>query len=258
MEKNFCLTIEYDGTGYHGWQRQPNGPTIQAVIEKALTTMTGQGVTLVGSGRTDAGVHALGQVANFKARTRIEAEAFRKGLNSILPADIVIRDCRPASPDFHARYDAVSKAYRYQIANRAVRPAIARNYCWWVRRPLNLAAMQDALKHFVGRHDFRSFEAAGSPRSHSVRTIMRAELEPNSRGLIRITMEADGFLRHMVRNIVGTLVETGLERLEPGDIPRLLEARDRRLAPPTAPAQGLFLVKVNYGHRPEISPDLEK
>ena len=245
-EKNFCLVIEYDGSRYHGWQRQPNGPTIQAAIEDALATMTRQAVKVIGSGRTDAGVHALGQVANFKCQTRIDAGAFQKGLNSILPPDIAVHSCRSVPLDFHARYKAASKVYRYQIANGPVRPAICRDYCWWVRRPLNLAAMQAALEHFVGRHDFQAFEAAGSPRAHSVRHIIRADLESNGQGLVRITIEADGFLRYMVRNIVGTVVECGLNRLQPLEIPRLLEARDRRLVPATAPARGLFLVKVNY------------
>jgi len=245
-EKNFCLVVEYDGSRYHGWQRQPDSPTVQGTLEDALAVMTRQTVRIIGSGRTDAGVHALGQVANFRVKTRIDARAFQKGLNSILPPDIVVRSCRLVPPDFHARYMATSKVYRYRIANQPLRPAIGRDYCWWIRRPLNLGAMQAALKLFAGRHDFRSFEAAGSPRAHSVRHVLRTGLDSDGRGLVRITIEADGFLRYMVRNMVGTLVETGLERLRPRDIPRLLEAKDRRLAPATAPARGLFLVKVNY------------
>ncbi len=245
-EKNFCLIIEYDGTGYHGWQRQPQSPTIQGTIENALATMTRQKVKLIGSGRTDAGVHALGQVANFRCQTRLDAEALQKGLNSLLPEDITICHCRQVALDFHARYNASGKVYRYQIANQAVRPAIGRQYCWWIRRQLNIDAMRDTLQLFIGRHDFKSFEAAGSPRSHSVRHIVRANLDIDNQGLIRITIEADGFLRYMVRNMVGSLAAVGLGKLAPEAIARLLAARDRRQAPPTAPARGLTLLKVNY------------
>ncbi|MBT8341124.1 MAG: tRNA pseudouridine synthase A, partial [Desulfatitalea sp.] len=141
MQRNFKLLIEYDGTNYHGWQRQPNGPTIQQEIEAAIAIMTCQPVTLIGSGRTDAGVHARGQSANFKCDTRITAEAFAKGLNSLLPADIVIRKCSEVSLGFHARYDVVSKTYRYTIRNSHLPAAIGRQFEWWIRAPLDVAAM---------------------------------------------------------------------------------------------------------------------
>ena len=216
--------------------------------------MTGQTVRLTASGRTDAGVHALGQVANFICATRLTARQFHKGLNSILPADIAIRQCQQVPLGFHARYDVISKVYLYQIANRTVRPAIGRQYCWWVRRPLDLEAMDKALQFFVGRHDFKAFEASGSPRAHSKRNILRANIELNSSGLIQIFVEADGFLRYMVRNIVGALVEVGLGCMEPQRIRHLLAARNRCLAPPTAPAQGLCLLSVKYPFTRQSNP----
>jgi tRNA pseudouridine38-40 synthase len=246
--KNFRLTIEYDGTAYQGWQRQGPAPTIQAEIEKAIRTITRMpAVVLHGAGRTDAGVHALGQVASFHAETRLGPEALGKGLNGLLPPDIAVLDCRTAADDFHARYHARSKIYRYRIVNRPVRPAIGRAHAWFIHRPLDLAAMERAAACLVGTRDFKAFENAGSPRKHTVRTVAAAGWRTHAPGEAVFTIEADGFLRGMVRNIVGTLAAVGLGRIDADEVAGILASRDRRRAGATAPPQGLFLVEVRYG-----------
>jgi len=245
--KNFKLIIEYDGTNYHGWQRQAAEPTVQAEIEQALSAMTRSDITLIGAGRTDAGVHALGQAAHFRCETRLDPEAILKGLNSLLPPDIVICDCRLVAENFHARFDAQSKIYRYRILNRAARAAVGRSYSWFIHRPLDVRAMQQAAHFIVGRHDFKAFESSGSPRAHTVRHVLAAEwIEAQEQGLLTFQIEADGFLRCMVRNIVGTLVATGLGKIPPAEVATILASRDRRRAAATAPPQGLFMVTVNY------------
>ena len=245
-QSNFKIIIEYDGTDYHGWQRQKKDRTIQQEIEQALSTMTGGPVTLNGSGRTDAGVHALGQVANFLCETRLTPEIFQKGLNSILPRDIVIKDCQRVNTTFHARFDAKSKVYRYRIWNCELPKAIGRQYAWHIRRKLNTAAMQSALTYLIGEHDFKAFEGTGSPRSHTTRMVSTAALFEDNDGFRIFEIEADGFLRFMVRNIVGTLVDVGLDKISPDAFRGILASKDRRKASATAPAHGLFLVEVRY------------
>ena len=246
MEKNFKIIIEYDGSAYHGWQRQKRDRTIQQEIETALITMVGQRVVLHGSGRTDAGVHAYGQVANFCCETDLTPEIFQKGLGSLLPEDIVIRDCRTVAQSFHARYDVKSKIYQYKILNRMVPAAIGRQYAWYIRRKLDTGAMRSALAHIAGTHDFKAFEGTGSPRPHTIRNVLAAELSENTDGRVIFKIEADGFLRFMVRNIVGTLVDVGLAKITPDEFKKVLEPRDRRNAGATAPPQGLFLMEVKY------------
>lgn len=243
---NFKLTIEYDGTAYNGWQRQAEEPTVQAEIERALASMTRSPITLFGAGRTDAGVHALGQAANFRCDTRLGPEAFLKGLNSLLPPDIAIRDCRRMPEDFHARFDAKSKIYRYHILNRDARAAVGRSYAWFIHRPLDLDAMRRATEVIVGRRDFKAFESAGSPRAHTVRNVVDAGWVEGEERRLTFQIEADGFLRGMVRNLVGTLVAVGLGKLAPGAVKGILDSRDRRRAGATAPGRGLFLVGVHY------------
>jgi tRNA pseudouridine38-40 synthase len=247
---NFKLTIEYDGTHYSGWQRQAEEPTVQAEIERALAVMTRSPITVVAAGRTDAGVHALGQAANFRCDTRLDPEAILKGLNSLLPADIAIRECRRVSETFHARFDAKSKIYRYHILNRDTRSAVGRNYAWFLHRALDLGAMRRATEVMVGRHDFKAFESTGSPRAHTVREVMAAGWTEGEDRRLTFQIEADGFLRCMVRNIVGTLVAVGLGRLSPGSVREIMESRDRRRAGAAAPPQGLFLVAVRYDPSP--------
>jgi tRNA pseudouridine38-40 synthase len=243
---NFKLTIEYDGTAYHGWQIQADNPTIQETIEAAISFMTKERAHLSGSGRTDAGVHALGQAANFHTTAKISARSFQEGLNSLLPDDIVIRSCEIVDDAFHARFNAIGKTYQYRIRNRITPSAIGRQYEWFIKKKLDVPAMQTAIKTIMGAHDFKSFEGTGSPRQHTIRTVSAAAVTEGDQGRIWIDITADGFLRYMVRNIIGTLVDVGLEKISPENFKNILDAGDRNLAGMTAPAQGLFLVSVDY------------
>jgi len=249
MKKNFKLLIEYDGSAYHGWQIQKTDRTIQGEIEKALLRMTGEKIRIAGSGRTDAGVHALAQVANFLCAKNIRPENFCKGLDSILPEDIVIKSCVLADSEFHARYDVESKIYNYRILNRKIPSALDRNYSWLIRKKLDTTSMKLAIRHILGRHDFHAFEGAGSPRSNSIRTILQADLIKQKNGYLTFEIEGDGFLKFMVRNIIGTLVEVGLKKITPDDFKKILLSKDRKLAGATAPPQGLFLMNVKYQKR---------
>jgi tRNA pseudouridine38-40 synthase len=244
-EKNFKLTVEYDGTDYCGWQRQPDQRSIQGVMEEVLRHMTREPATLHASGRTDAGVHALGQTAHFKCRTRLSPVELQKGLNRLLPDDIAVSACQSVPLAFHARFDSRWKHYRYRICNQPVRRPVGHRYVWHIFRPLDVAAMTAAARHLVGRHDFKSFENSGSPRSHTVREVMDAAWQTTDGHLV-FDIRANGFLRGMVRNIVGTLVAVGMGKWDPDALPQLLKAADRRLAPTTAPPQGLFLMHVQY------------
>ncbi|MGD9300416.1 MAG: tRNA pseudouridine(38-40) synthase TruA [Desulfobacterales bacterium] len=246
MIKNFKITIEYDGARYHGWQRQKNDRTIQQEIETAILTMLSQKVSLTGSGRTDAGVHAYAQVANFKCKTELGPHDFLGGLNSLTDEDIIITSCEEVAESFHARFDARSKIYVYRILNRPNPSAIFRKYAWYVRKKLDLDRMRSAISHLIGSHDFKAFEGAGSPRSHTIRNVFNAHLIEEADGYLAFEIEADGFLRFMVRNIVGTLVYVGLGKISSTDFWRILESGDRSLAGITAPAHGLFLKKVVY------------
>jgi tRNA pseudouridine38-40 synthase len=244
--KNFKLTIEYDASAYHGWQRQTNEKTIQQEIEKAVSTMTGRKITVVGSGRTDAGVHAFGQVANFKCDTRLTPGEFLRGLNSLLPACIVIRGCELVQENFHARYDVKSKIYQYRILNRNLPAAIQRQYAWHIRQPLNIDAMRFAAAELIGEHDFTAFEGTGSPRSSPIRRVIKANITLQGEDYLVFEIEADGFLRFMVRNIVGTLVAVGMGKISPQDFKEILLSKDRSQASATAPPHGLFLKEVIY------------
>jgi tRNA pseudouridine38-40 synthase len=244
--KNFKITIEYDGGDYHGWQRQAIGRTIQGEIESALATMTSYSISVTGSGRTDAGVHALNQTANFRCATSLSAEVFLKGLNSLLPKDIVITSCERVPDMFHARYDVKSKIYHYRILNRSLPAAIYRQYAWHIRKKLDMDAMQKALSCIAGRHDFKAFEGSGSPRADSVRCIITADLIRTDDEHLVLALEGNGFLKFMVRNIVGTLVDVGLGKITPDEFKQILASRNRNLAGITAPAHGLFLVDVKY------------
>ena len=246
MLKNFKLTIEYDGSSYHGWQRQKNLRTIQEEIEKAIETITRDKVSVIGSGRTDAGVHSFGQVANFKCDTELTAEIFLRGLNSLLPEDIVIKECAEVDEKFHARYNVKSKRYRYRILNRTTPAAIGRQYAWFISKNLDINAMELAIYHIIGKHDFKAFEGTGSPRSHTTRDIIDAKIKRKDDQYLYFEIEADGFLRFMVRNIVGTLVDVGLDKITPDDFRQILISKDRNKASATAPPHGLFLMHVKY------------
>lgn len=246
MVNNFKLIIEYDGSAYHGWQRQINNPTIQGEIENRIRIMTGRQVSVIGSGRTDAGVHALGQVANFVCDTRLSPEVLLNGLNSLLKKDIVIKDCSLTEQGFHARYDAKTKIYQYRILNRPVGAAVGRQYEWFIHRKLNIDAVQSAIRHIIGTHDYKAYEGAGSPRASTVRTVMKADLFVKHDGHLVFEIEADGFLKCMVRNLVGTLAFVGLGKIEPDRVKDILLLKDRTRAGPTAPPHGLFLKEVKY------------
>jgi tRNA pseudouridine38-40 synthase len=240
------MILEYDGTAYHGWQRQINGLSIQQVLEEKIAVMTGEVGKVIGSGRTDAGVHALGQVAHFRTASTIPDINFLKGINSLLPRDIVVKDLHEVDPSFHARYDVKSKVYLYQIVNGSVRPVLNRHYAWFVHGPLSLERIREAAFLFLGTHDFSSFCSTHSDALDHVRTVMNIQIDAESNGLIKIVMEADGFLRYMVRGIVGTLVEVGKGKRFLSDLPEMMNAKDRRYGGMTAPPQGLFLKEVRY------------
>ena len=244
--ENFRIVVEYDGTAYHGWQRQQKDRTIQGEIEKVLMTMTEKSISLAGSGRTDAGVHAIGQTASFKSDAGLSPDIYLKGLNSLLPDDILIKVCESIDPAFHARYDVRSKLYQYRILNRDKPSILERHYVWHIRKPLDVSAMQKAATLFVGKHDFKAFEGAGSPRTSTVRHVIRAGIRRTRDNQIFFDIEADGFLRYMVRNIVGTLVDVGKGRTPIENVEGILLSRDRGQAGATAPAKGLFLMQVNY------------
>ncbi|MBQ9358806.1 MAG: tRNA pseudouridine(38-40) synthase TruA [Abditibacteriota bacterium] len=241
---NVRLILEYDGTRYCGFQRQPNGPTVQAELEAAIRQIVRQDVTLYAAGRTDTGVHATGQVCNFFTDTPIGAEGLFRGINSLLPSDISVRSLDFAGPDFHARFSAKGRHYRYRILNREAPSALLFRYAWHVKRPLELGAMQQACGFLTGTHDFRTF--ANVPCADDTVRCVRSLSIHRENDIINIDIEADGFLRSMVRNITGLLVEIGVGQRRPEDIAGLLDARDRRCAGLCAPAKGLFFTSVDY------------
>ena len=242
------LIVSYDGTDYSGSQRQRNARTVQEVLEKALREILKEKVRLLFAGRTDAGVHAVGQVVGFRTARTLPLLGLHRGLNAILPKDVVVRSVTEAPSDFHPRFNASLKAYRYTIWNHPIPTPFLRNYALHVPWPLDLAAMRSAARLLVGRHNFKSFQASDKKKRASVRTLKRLSI--HRRGpLVQMTFQANGFVYHMVRNIVGTLLEVGKGRRPPEEILQLLSKKDRRLAGPTAPAKGLCLVKVDY---PEI------
>ncbi len=244
----FKLTLSYDGTAYHGWQVQINGITIQQVLEVALAPILGCRTRVTASGRTDAGVHALGQVASFSAETRLSPDQMRRALNGSLPPDVRILQVEEAPVGFHAIRDAKGKRYRYVVWDAEQPDVFQRQFSWHVRQPLDLDRMRAAAACLLGRHDFVSFQAAGSPRATTIRTVVDLSIERPSPELPRVEfeIEADGFLYNMVRNIVGSLVEVGRGAEPVVWIAEILASRDRRRAGPTAPAHGLFLVRVRY------------
>ncbi|GAB4137107.1 MAG: tRNA pseudouridine(38-40) synthase TruA [Planctomycetaceae bacterium] len=275
--RNLALTIAYDGTNYVGWQIQPNGPSIQSEVEQAILKLTGEQISVLTAGRTDSGVHALGQVASFRTSSKIPIEKFIPGLHNFLPDDIAIRNAREVPDNFHATYSAKKKWYRYIIHNSRIRHPFLDRYTWRVSQHLDAEAMQDAAQHLLGTHDFRCFESHFPNKATSVRTIMSASIARRpecpmwntcSKGdefpdvstakqtlsgktspgdFIWFDVVADGFLYNMVRAIVGTLIKVGLNRWSPNDIPQIIQSQDRSQAGETAPPQGLYLMRVDYG-----------
>ncbi|NLS96900.1 MAG: tRNA pseudouridine(38-40) synthase TruA [Planctomycetaceae bacterium] len=247
--RSILLTIAYEGGAYAGWQVQPGQRTIQGELEQALLRITGETIRVIGSGRTDAGVHALGQVAGFRTSSPMESDVFQRALNAELPDDIAVVSAAEAVADFHPIRDSESKRYRYQIDDGPVRDVFARRYAWHCRHGLDEAAMAAGAVHLLGRHDFSSFETAGAERPDSIRTVSDISVIRGGNGAssrITIEVEADGFLYNMVRAIVGTLVEVGRGAQSPDWVRQVLEACDRSQAGPTAPPQGLFLLWVKY------------
>lgn len=243
--RNIKLTIEYDGTSYGGWQKQKNNRTIQQCIEEAIKLLTGEEVELIGSSRTDAGVHAKGMVANFITNSQIPADKFREAINTKLPDDIGIIKSEEVDKNFHSRYDSKGKTYCYTLVNRYEKVCIGRDYVYQVRDELNYDLMKEAAKYFLGKHDFKAFKTNGSSVKTSVRTISGLELELKD-DVIKIFVSADGFLYNMVRIIVGTLIEVGKGKIKPEDIERIIKNGDRSKAGPCVPPNGLVLEKVFY------------
>ncbi len=244
--RNIRLLVEYEGTDYAGWQAQTSLPTIQGTLEAAVKELTGEDVTVRGASRTDAGVHALGQVACFTTCSSIPAGGIMPALNVILPDDIVIKEASDAPPEFDPRRDSKSKTYIYRILNRSYPSALLYRYAWIVNRPLDVSLMREAARHFIGEKDFTSFRAADSDASHSIREVTSVAVEEKGDGIIEVEVRGTAFLRHMVRIMAGTLVEAGKGKLPPGRVAAIIGAKDRKAAPMTAPPQGLCLVKVEY------------
>ncbi len=244
--RNIKLIIEYDGKEFNGWQKQPNKLNIQGTIEQAIKLVTGEEVDLTASGRTDAGVHAFGQVANFKTNANIPIEKVAIALNSNLKKSIRIISAEEVDERFHSRLSCKRKTYRYVINNSEFSSAIYRNLETHIPQKLNVEKMKEAAKYFEGEHDFKAFKASGTSSKSSVRTIYKAEVidAPNNRIYIELT--GSGFLYNMVRIISGTLVDVGTEKIKPEDIKNIIESKDRTLAGKTLPPNGLFLMDVKY------------
>ena len=244
--RNIKLVIEYDGKEFNGWQKQPNKLNIQGEIERAIKQITGEEVGLTASGRTDAGVHALGQVANFKTNSNIPIEKIPIALNSNLKKSIVIKSAEEVEERFHSRLNCKRKTYRYIINNSRYGTAIYRNLETHIPMKLDIQKMQEAVKYFEGEHDFKAFKASGTSSKSSVRTIYNAEVIDAGNERIYIELTGSGFLYNMVRIISGTLVEVGLGKIEPSEIQTIIESQKRENAGKTLPPQGLYLVNVEY------------
>ncbi len=253
------LTLAYEGTRFVGWQRQADGTSIQGLLEAILSDIDGAPVAVAGAGRTDAGVHALGQVASCTLASALDADTLRKALNARLPAEVRVLAVEDVPQAFHARFSAKGKRYRYVLANGPMVSPFAARFTWQVPGRLDVTAMQQAAAHLVGTHDFSAFQSTGTDVVHAVRTVTLAEIADLTDGpplplpaeavpggrLLAFEVAANGFLRHMVRALAGTLVEVGLRHRDP-DLRALFESANRALAGPTAPAHGLWLVEVNY------------
>ncbi len=237
------LIIEYDGTNYHGWQRQLIYRTIQQTLEEALEKMIQTKTPIIGASRTDRGVHAMGQIAHCQIESSISDIKLFKGFNTILPADIKIKKLKTVDPSFHAQKQAQSKIYVYQILNSPSPSPLLRHYSWWIRTPLNISKMKKAAKILVGEHDFKAFQNAGTKLNSTIRTIFKSFVQ-EKRPYLTYQVKGSGFLKQMVRNIVGALVAIGKEEISIEDFKELLASKNRKLGPAPAPPQGLFLKKI--------------
>lgn len=246
MQRKLKILIEYDGTRYHGWQVQPNGITIQEVLQNTLHKITKEKITLFASGRTDAGVHAEGQVAHFSSSAKMTCKEFLMALNSLLPRDIVIKKVEEVAEDFHAQYSAIRKSYRYTILNRDHPSALGRHQYFYTQFPLNVDDMRKAAQCLVGLHDFSAFRATSCEGRSPIKELFRVDILQEPEGFIHIHVEGSGFLKYMVRNLVGTLLWVGHGKMAASEVETILLSRDRQQAGPTAQSQGLCLVKVVY------------
>jgi len=261
--RNLKLTVAYDGTNFAGWQVQPDKLTVQEVIEQAIFDVTGDRLRVLSAGRTDAGVHAVGQVVNFRTRTNIPPDRLRLALQAKLGPEVTIRDIKEVPLEFHATFSAVRKRYCYLIHNAYLSSPFLRRYSHWIRNDLDLVAMNQAAAHLVGKHDFRSFETQWPNKATSVRTVLDCQLfrtsewnwsslpaagslPPDQAPFVVLSIQADGFLYNMVRTIMGTLLKVGIGKWTDKDVKRILESQDRNVAGPTAPAHGLYLFQVDY------------
>ena len=243
--RNIKLTIEYDGKDFNGWQKQPNKLNIQGEIERVIKEVTGEEVDLIASGRTDAGVHAIAQSANFKTNSNIPTEKIPIALNTKLKQSIRIKTAVEVDERFHSRYNCKQKTYRYIINNGETASALYRNMEYFIPEKLNVEKMQEAVKFFEGEHDFKGFKASGTSSKSSVRKIYKTQVKKDGDRII-IELTGNGFLYNMVRIIAGTLVDVGLGKINPNDITEIIESKDRTRAGKTLPPQGLYLVKVEY------------
>lgn len=243
--KNIKLTIEYDGTHYHGWQSQINALTVQEVVSQAIGILTDQGCNLIGASRTDTGVHALGQVANFMTDSSIPPDKFCYAINNLLARDIVIKKSEEVPLEFHSRFSAKGKRYKYLILNSSQPSVFYRDRAMYIKRELHLESMQEAAQHFLGTHDFSAFKSTGDSIKSNIRTITGVSLDRNE-DVIEFQITGNGFLYNMVRIIVGTLVEVGQGKIRPKEIPDIIRAGQRIRAGKTAVPQGLYLVEVYY------------
>lgn len=243
--KNIKLTLQYDGTAYHGFQIQPSVITIQGVLEDTIKNITGEDIRVYGCSRTDAGVHAVRYSAGFKLSTPIPPDKIALVMNNTLPDDIRILSSEQADDDFHPRFSCLAKKYRYVINTSPDAGVFTKNYEWQLRRPLDVSAMNEAARHIIGEHDFRSFMTTGPELETTVRNVHSLDVVDES-GLVKIYIKADGYLYNMVRIITGTLVQVGEGRLSPDAIGTIIEKKDRSFAGPTAPPQGLALYEIYY------------
>lgn len=247
------LHLSYDGTDYHGWQRQSHHTSVQGTIEAAVKKLFGEQLSVIGSSRTDAGVHAHMQVAHFD--TKRDPRSFRDlrySLQCLTPDSLVIKEAFLAPPDFHSIATALDKTYRYNILNRRVPSALRHRSTWWVRQPLDVSTLNLAASHLIGTHDFKSFQTTGTEVESTIRTVTATVWQQTSPDTLEFLIKGEGFLKQMVRNIVGTLVDLQLDGRPADDVKSILEAKDRRLAGNTAPPHGLFLVHVRYAHELDI------
>ncbi|MBF0286597.1 MAG: tRNA pseudouridine(38-40) synthase TruA [SAR324 cluster bacterium] len=247
---NWLLLLSYDGFNYHGWQVQKHHNTIEAELEKAIATITRKVASVFGAGRTDAKVHALNQTASFFSDANLSSEKWRAALNAVLPEDIVIKYVLKVSSDFHARHSSTAKFYRYLIYNKPYPNPFANHYSWWIRKPLDVTAMQQAAQYFIGEYDFSAFRSSQCSSLSPVKSVHKLIVYPLNTSIASLCIEikANSFLQHMVRIIVGTLVAVGQHRFLPNSIPGIINSHDRTQSGKTAPPYGLYVLQVEYNN----------